>query len=232
VEGDGFSLFLDLVGSGRGPGARVRRWSAIVFILMLVMGGIAVYMWLGTVPKKVDAADIETGQALPPSVKHRGYRGRRYAIPYEVKGHVLNSEGVTVDWRGERWIYAPLVSDNGSPDNPRLYFGATEASYKRSRAENRFVGVLEPDVFGFVRKRLEAAGVSPPSDVVFLEDNGTLRAGAASAVSLMVFALVGALISLVVFLMAMRRARPDDDDDAAGSTVMPSPLPASRGEGT
>jgi hypothetical protein len=222
VEGDGFSLFLDLVGSGRGPGARARRWSAIVFILMLLMGGFAVYLWLAAVPRTGTAAEFEAG--LKGSSFR--YRTRNKGLGYKISGYLLDSEAVTITQDGSRWIYAPLVSEPGSGRSPRIYFAASEPSYRRARAEHRYVGILKPYVVPSVQSQLEAAGVSPAYGTLFLEDSGTLRAAAASAISLLVFALVGALASLFVFLMAARRAR---DDDGA---PLASPLPASRGEGT
>src|SRR5204863_1727066 len=117
VEGDGFSVFLDLVGTGRGPGARARRWSAIVFILMLLMGGFAVYMWWGTVPRKATAAEFEAG------IKGASfwYRTRRQGLVYEISGYLMGSESVTVNQYGGQWIYAPLVSEPGTGKEPRIY---------------------------------------------------------------------------------------------------------------
>ena len=85
MEGDGFSLFLDLVGSGRGPGARVRRWSAIVFILTLIMGGFAVYMWWGTVPRKATAAEFESADIKGSAF---WYRSRRRGLVFEISGYL------------------------------------------------------------------------------------------------------------------------------------------------
>lgn len=219
MEGDGFSLFLDHFGNGRGPGARVRRWSALVFVLMLILGGFAAYMWLATVPRKATAADFESG------VKGSSYRFRtwRQGQVYAIAGYLVDSEAVTITRSGKRWIYAPLVSDPGSGNSPRIYFAATEPSYQRARAEKRYVGILRPYVFSSVESQLQAAGVSPAAGALFLEDSGTLRGAAASAISLLIFALVGALVSLVAFLMAARGARPDDD--TAASSLMPGPLP-------
>src|SRR5262245_10679595 len=182
---------------------------------MLIMGAFALYMRAGTLTTTVDAAAVLSDEGLP-RFKSGVMRRRRYPIPYEIKGHLLNSEAVTIEWRRERWTYAPLVPENGGPtDHPRLVFAATEASYKRSRAENRFVCFLErDDAFGTAHRKLEEAGMSPAPDAYFLEDNGALRAGAASSFSLMMFALVGGVASLVVLFVAFRRARADDDDDA------------------
>jgi len=220
VEGDGFSLFLDLVGSGRGPGARVRRWSAIVFILTLIMGGFAVYMWWGTVPRKATAAEFEAADIKGSAF---WYRSRRRGLVFEISGYLANSESVTVNQYNGTWIYAPLVSEPGTGKEPRLYFAATEQNYQRARAEKRYVGVLRPYVMPSVRAQLVAQGLNPGYGALFLEDNGNLRGAAAGAISLMVFAGVGALVSLFLFLMAARRARPDDD--VAASSLMPSPLP-------
>jgi hypothetical protein len=219
VEGDGFSVFLDLVGTGRGPGARVRRWSAIVFILSLIMGGFAVYMWWGTVPRKATAAEFEAG------IKGSSfwYRTRRQGLVYEISGYLVASEAVTVNQFNGDWIYAPLVSEPGTGKEPRIYFAATEKAYHRARAENRYAGFLRPYVIPSVRSQLAAQGLVPGTGALFLEDSGTLRGAAAGAISLIVFALVGALASLFLFLMAARRARPDDD--VAASSLMPSPLP-------
>ena len=212
-------MFLDLVGTGRGPGARARRWSAIVFILMLLMGGFGLYMWWGTVPRKATAAEFEAGV--------RGesfwYRTRRQGLVFEISGYLMGSESVTVDQYGGQWIYAPLVSEPGTGKEPRIYFAATEPSYRRARAEKRYVGVLRPYVMPSVRSQLVAQGLNPGHGALFLEDSGNLRGAAAGAMSLMVFALVAALVSLFIFLIAARRARPDDD--AVAPSLMPSPLP-------
>jgi len=212
-------VFLDLVGTGRGPGARARRWSAIVFILMLLMGGVGLYMWWGTVPRKATAAEFETGE----KGSSFWYRTRRRGLVFEISGYLAGSESVTVNQYGGQWIYAPLVSEPGTGKEPRIYFAATEQSYQRARAEKRYVGVLRPYVMPSVRSQLVAQGLNPGYGALFLEDNGNLRGAAAGAMSLMVFALVAALVSLFIFLVAARRARPDDD--TAAPSLMPSPLP-------
>jgi hypothetical protein len=222
VEGDGFSVFLDLVGSGRGPGARVRRWSALVFILMLILGGFAVYMWLGTVPRKATVAEFEAG------LKGNTFRWRTRSqgLVFEIAGYLVDSEAVPVtQYNGRRWIYAPLVSEPGTGKAPRLYFAASEQSYERARAEKRYVGILKPYAVPSVRSQLAAAGVTPAFDTLFLEDSGTVRGAAASSFSLMVFALVGGLVSLMVFFMAVRRGRENADDDVPSSVLPPAPLP-------
>jgi len=220
VEGDGFSVFLDLVGTGRGAGARARRWSAIVFILMVLMGGFGVYLWWGTVPRKATAAELEAADAKGSAF---WYRTRRRGMVFEISGYLMGSESVTVNQYGRDWIYAPLVSEPGTGKEPRIYFAATEPSYQRARAEKRYVGVLRPFVMPSVRSQLVAQGLNPGNGALFLEDSGNLRGAAAGAMSLMIFALVAALVSLFVFLMAARRARPDDD--VASPSLMPSPLP-------
>lgn len=196
-------VIFELAGGGGGRAGRVRLWSAIVLVLMLVLAAIGGYLWLVGSPTTLSAAAIEDGQR--PNLQRWTRRGRHVANRYHVTGRLADGEAVAFSQENKTWRCAPLVSDRaGQP--PSLYYTAADAQYQRARAENRFTGELYSPTGNFLgRVRPEATACDVPSDALLLIDDGTLRGYRESGRSLLLIAGVLGAIALIAFVMSLRK---------------------------
>jgi hypothetical protein len=209
-------VIFELAGGGGGRAGRMRSWSALVLVLMVVLGLIGGYMWLVGTPTSLAAADIEDGRH--PNLQRWSRNGRRAANRYQISGRLLDGDAVVFSQSDTTWRCAPLIS--GRPDtekHPSVYYAASETQYRRSRAEDRFVGELYAPTGNFLgRVRHEATACDVPSDALLLIDDGALRGFRESGRSLLIIAAVVGGIALAAFLTALRK---QDDVPAAPPTL-------------
>jgi len=200
---------------------RIRRWSTVVLALTVALALTGGYLIVKGLATDLAVAKIEDGYH-PPLIR-RGATLRNN--DYRVVGKLVEGSSVAFDNQGVAWRCAPVVSARGDGDpRPRVYFAASETSYRRALAEDRFAGVLHSASRAFLNKpRYEEIACGVPPDAYVLIDDGRLYAYRASGRSLVIIAGVIALLAGIVFVVAGR---------GSARAPHPSPLPASRGEGT
>jgi hypothetical protein len=198
-------VFFALAGTRGGRGGQLRIWSSIALLSMAVVtafGGFA--LWGGT-PSAVSAAAIERGYRPHLYFHHALKPDERYA--HQVTGHLENIDSVAFDDGGIAWRCAPLVSGRAVAQ-PRVYYAASEADYRRARAENRFAGLLNTiSPPSSQSPAMSACGA--PADAYVLIDDGSLRRWREARRSLVTIGGVLGSIALVAFLYALLRPSAD-----------------------
>jgi hypothetical protein len=210
-------VIFELAGGGGGRAGRIRLWSAIVLVLMATLGAIGGYLLLMGTPTTLAAAQIESGYR--PNLQRWTRRGRRVPNQYQVTGHLADGDAVVFSQGVGTWRCAPLVSERADADHrPSVYYTASEAQYRRSRADNRFVGELYSPTGNFLgRVRAEATACDVPSDALLLIDDGSLRGYRESGQSLLGIGGVVGGIALIAFLVSLRK----QDDEPADPPSLP-----------
>ena len=210
-------VIFELAGGGGGRAGRIRLWSAIVLVLMATLAAIGGYLLLMGTPTTLAAAQIEGGYR--PNLQRWSRRGRRGPNQYQVTGHLADGESVVFSQGAGTWRCAPLVSEGRDADKrPNVYYTASEAQYRRSRAGNRFVGELYSPTGNFLgRVRTEATACDVPSDALLLIDDGSLRGYRESGQSLLAIGGVVGGLALIGFLISLRK----QDDDRAEPPSLP-----------
>ena len=198
-------VIFELAGGAGGRAGRIRLWSAIVLVLMVTLAAIGGYLLLMGTPTTLAAAQIEGGYR--PNLQRWTRRGRRVPNHYQVTGHLADGDAVIFSQGGGTWRCAPVVSEYADADKrPSVYYTASEAPYRRARAENRLVGELYSPTGNFLgRIRPEATACNVPSDALLLIDDGTLRGYRESGQSLLGIGGVVGAIALIAFLMSLRK---------------------------
>jgi hypothetical protein len=194
-----FDLIFELAGGSGGRAGRVRLWSAIVLVLMAGLAVASGFFVLTTSSTEVvSAAKIEGG--FNPRVTHRS-RGQTYRERYQITGRLAELDSVAFKNRDVAWRCAPLVSDADS--RPHVYYVATETSYRRARAENRFAGELYRGTDPYVVDGAKTECQSP-LDAYLLVDDGSFRTMKETSRSLLTMAAVIGAIALIAFLLSLR----------------------------
>ena len=127
--------------------------------------------------------------------------------PYRVTGHLADADSVVFIREGVPWRCAPLVSGRAAADrHPRVYYAASEQTYRRARAEDRFAGDL--DSASATSHAAEVATCGAPAGGYLLFDDGSMRAWRETGRSFLIFAAVIGSIALIGFLTALRMRSP------------------------
>ena len=210
-------VIFELAGGGGGRAGRIRLWSAIVLVLMATLAAVGGYLLLMGTPATLAVAQIEGGHR--PDLQRWTRRGRRARNHYQLTGRLQDVDAVVFSQGQATWRCAPLVSEGAGGDTQAsVYYTASEAQYRRSRAENRFVGELYSPAGNFLgRVRPEATGCDVPSGALLLIDDGSLRGYRESGQSLLIIGGVVGAIALIAFLMSLRR---QDDVPAQPSALV------------
>ena len=210
-------VIFELAGGGGGKAGRIRVWSAMIMVLMTVLAAIGGYMFLIGSPTTLTAAEIEDGRR--PNLFRWARNGRRAQNHYRITGGLADGDAVVFGQGQTTWRCAPLLSDRaGSHDHPGVYYAASEARFRRARAEDRFVGELYSPTGNFLgRVRPEATACDVPSDALLLIDDGSLRGFRESGRSMLIIAAVVGGIALAAFLTALRK----QDDVAPQPPTLP-----------
>jgi hypothetical protein len=197
-------MIFELAGGG-GRAGRLRLWSAIVLVLMGMLAAFGGYLLLAGRGTMVSAATIERG--FRPDLHRWSRNGRRASNHYHVTGRLADADVVVFTHNDATWRCAPLLSEGADADRPpSVYYAASEAQFRRSRADNRFTGELYSPSGNFLgRVRSEASACNVPEDAFLLIDDGTLRGERESGQSLLIIGGIVGAIALAAFLTSLRR---------------------------
>jgi len=212
-----------MIASHGAPGARPGSVAGPLLLLAGVLAAIGGYLQVKGAPTEVAAAAIEDGYRPPIYNFKRSGSLKRYQ--YRIVGQLAGADPLGFVNHGAGWLCAPLLSGRAeAATEARVFYAASETTFRRARAERRFAGELHSASAAFLKKpSYEATACGVPDDSYVLIDDGTLRGYVIAGRALLIGGAAIACLAAIAFVIERRRA---------ARTPHPNPLPASRGEGT
>jgi hypothetical protein len=184
---------------------------------------VGAYLVVKGMPTEIAAVEIENGTRPP--IYNWKRSGTQKRNRYRVGGQLAATDPVAFDNHGASWLCAPLVSGRTDGDRrPRVFYAASETTFRRARADNRFAGELHSASAAFLHKpSYEATACGVPDDSYVLIDDGSSRTYLMLGRGALIIGGALGCLAAIAFVIERRRA---------ARAPHPNPLPASRGEGT